>query len=253
LVQGKIAILLEGSPFGLILPSLFFEFFETVEDYYNRTLVANFTRIIRYIAAILILTLPGVYITIIKFNSELIPATFIQSLIQARKGLAFTPFMSMLAMNLVIEFLREGGLRIPGKIGQTISVVGGIIIGDTALKAKMVSSATLLVVGIITVATFLIPNYEMALSIRLLNYPAIILANWLGMLGVAMFIFFLIAYLCSLDSFGVPYFSFYKSDMKDIFIRAPVWQMDKRPISTPNNNPIRQDDFKQKFMRKRNG
>lgn len=253
LMEGKIVILLEGTPFALILPSLFIEFFQTVEDYYNRTLVASFSRIVRYIAATIILTLPGIYITIIKFNSELIPATFIQSLIESRKGLALTPFMSMLAMNLVIEFLREGGLRLPGKIGQTISVVGGIIIGDAALKAKMVSSTTLLVVGIITVASFLIPNYEMALSIRLLNYPAIVLANWLGMLGVAMFIFFIIAYLCSLDSFGVPYFSFNKSDMKDILIRAPIWKMDKRPISTPNNNPIRQGSFKDKFRRRKNG
>lgn len=253
LMEGKIAILSEGAPFALILPSLFFEFFHTAEDYYNRTLVASFSRIVRYIAAIIILTLPGVYITIIKFNSELIPATYIQSIIQSRKGLALTPFMSMIAMNLVIEFLREGGLRLPGKIGQTISVVGGIIIGDAALKAKMVSSTTLLVVGIITVASFLIPNYEMALSIRLLNYPAIILANWLGMLGVAMTIFFIIAYLCSLDSFGVPYFSFYKSDMKDLLIRAPIWKMNKRPVSTPNNNPIRQGDFKQKLRGKKNG
>lgn len=253
LMEGKIVVLLEGSPFALTLPTLFVEFFHTVEDYYNRTLVACFTRIIRYIGAIIILTLPGVYITIIKFNSELIPSTFIQSIIESRKGLALTPFMSMLSMNLVIEFLREGGLRLPGKIGQTISVVGGIIIGDAALKAKMVSSTTLLVVGISTVASFLIPNYEMALSIRLLNYPAIILANWLGMLGVAMFVFFIIAYLCSLESFGVPYFSFHKSDMKDTLIRAPIWKMNKRPISIPNNNPIRQSDFKRIFRRKKNG
>lgn len=253
LMEGKIAILLEGSPIGLTVPTLFVEFFETVEDYYNRTLVGSFSRIIRYIAAIIILTFPGIYITIIKFNSELIPSTFIQSIIEARKGLALTPFMSLLSMNLVIEFLREGGLRLPSKIGQTISVVGGIIIGDAALKAKMVSSTTLLVLGITTVASFLIPNYEMALSVRILNYPAIILANWLGMLGVAMSVFFIIAYLCSLDSFGVPYFSFNKSDMKDTLIRAPMWKMDKSPNSIPNNNPIRQGDLKGKFRGKKNG
>lgn len=253
LMTGKIAILLEGSPFALTLPALFVEFFETVEDYYNRTLVADFNRIIRYIAAIIVLTFPGVYITIIKFNSELIPSAYIQSLIQARQGIALTPFMSMLSMNLVIEFLREGGLRLPGKIGQTLSVVGGIIIGDAALKAKIVSSTTLLVVGIVTAATFLIPNYEMSLSIRFLNYPAIVMANWLGMLGVVMTVFFIIAYLCSLDSFGVPYFSFYKSDMKDIFIRAPIWKMNKRPEAIPNNNPIEQSNWKGKLRGKKNG
>lgn len=252
LMEGKIAIFLEGTPFVLILPTLFFEFFQTVEDYYNRTLVASFTRMVRYIAAVIILTVPGIYITIIKFNSELIPSDFIQSIIESRKGIALTPFMSMICMNLVIEFLREGGLRLPSKIGQTISVVGGIIIGDAALKARMVSSTTLLVVGIITVATFLIPNYEMSLAIRLLNYPAIIMANWLGMMGLVMVVFFIIVYLCSLDSFGVPYFSFAKNDMKDILIRAPIWKMYTRPKSIPNNNPIKQDNFKVKFRRMKN-
>jgi Bacillus/Clostridium GerA spore germination protein. len=253
LMEGKIAILLEGTPFALTVPALFIQFFETVEDYNNRTLVGSFSRIIRYIAAVIILTFPGIYITIIKFNSELIPSTFIQSIIESRKGLALTPFMSMLSMNLVIEFLREGGLRLPSKIGQTISVVGGIIIGDAAMKAKMVSSTTLLVLGLTTIASFLIPNYEMALSIRILNYPAIILANWLGILGVAISIFFLIAYLCSLDSFGVPYFSFNKSDMKDTLIRAPIWKMNKSPNGIPNNNPIRQGDLKGKLRGKKNG
>ncbi|KZL89544.1 spore germination protein [Clostridium magnum] len=253
LMEGKIAILLDGTPFALTLPTMFVEFFETVEDYYNRTLVASFNRMIRYIAAVLVLTLPGVYITIIKFNSELIPSAYIQSLIEAREGLALTPFMSMLSMNLVIEFLREGGLRLPGKIGQTLSVVGGIIIGDAALKAKIVSSSTLLVVGITTAATFLIPNYEMSLSIRFLNYPAIIMANWLGMLGVVIVIFFIIAYLCSLDSFGVPYFSFYQRDMKDTFVRAPMWNMNKRPEAIPNNNPTKQTNWQNKLRGKKNG
>lgn len=253
LMEGKVAIILEGTPLALILPTLFVEFFQTVEDYYNRTLVASFNRIIRYIAAVLILTLPGVYITIIKFNSELIPSTYIQSLIPERQGIALTPFMSMLSMNLVIEFLREGGLRLPGKIGQTLSVVGGIIIGDAAIEAKIVSSATLLVVGIVTAATFLIPNYEMSLSIRFLNYPAIIMANWLGMLGLVITVFFIIAYLCSLDSFGVPYFSFYQSDMKDTFLRAPIWKMDKRPEAIPSNNPIKQGNWQNKLRGKKNG
>lgn len=253
LTEGRIAILLEGTPFALTLPTLFVEFFHTVEDHYNRTIVANFNRIIRYIAAIIVLTFPGIYITIIKFNSELIPSAYIQSLIQARKGIALTPFMSMLSMNLVIEFLREGGLRLPGRVGQTLSVVGGIIIGDAALKAKIVSSSTLLVVGIVTAATFLIPSYEMSLSIRFLNYPAIVMANWLGMLGVVMTIFFIIAYLCSLDNFGVPYFSFYASDMKDTLVRAPIWNMDKRPEAIPNNNPTRQSSWQSKLRGKKNG
>ncbi|MFD3157003.1 spore germination protein [Haloimpatiens sp. FM7330] len=253
LLEGRIAILIEGTCFVITVPAVFVEFFQTVEDYYHRTIVSSAARILRYIAAFIVITLPSVYLTLIKFNSELIPITFMQSIIQSRQGIALTPFMSMISMNLIVEFLREGGLRLPGKIGQTLSVVGGIIIGDAAIQAKIISSVTLLIIGITTVATFLIPNYEMSLSIRLLNYPMLILSNWLGMLGVGVTWFFIIAYLCSLDSFGVPYFSLYKNDMKDTFIRSPIWTMNKRPEVIPNNNSTRQTNFKLKFRRKKNG
>lgn len=249
LSEGKIALMVQETPFVVTFPTTFFEFFQTVEDYYFRTIVSSFARIIRYLAAFIVLILPSVYITLIKFNAELIPSEFIKSIVESRKGIALTPFMSILSINLIVEFLREGGLRLPGKIGQTLSVVGGIIIGDAALKAKIVSSLTLLIVGTTTVATFLIPNYEMALSIRLIGFINLIMANWLGMLGVTISIFFLLAYLCSLDSYGVPYLSFKKNNQKTAIIRAPIWMLNNNPESTPNNNPVRQSDFKWKFRR----
>lgn len=253
LAEGKIALIIDENPFVVTFPTAFFEFFQTVEDYYFRTIVSSFTRIIRYLAAFIVLTLPPIYITLIKFNPELIPAEFIKSIVESRRGIALTPFMSILSMNLIVEFLREGGLRLPGKIGQTLSVVGGIIIGDAALKAKIVSSLTLLIAGTTTVATFLIPNYEMALSIRLIGFVNLIMANWLGMLGLTVSIFFLLGYLCSLDSYGVPYLSFKKGNLKTAIIRAPIWMLNNNPETTPNNNPVRQSDFKWKFRRKKNG
>ncbi|MDU7253325.1 MAG: spore germination protein, partial [Clostridium sp.] len=138
------------------------------------------------------------------------------------------------------------------KIAQTLSVVGGIIIGDAAIKAKIVSSTTLLVVGVSTVATFLIPNYEMAISIRLINYPMLFLGNFLGMFGITIGWFFLITYLCTLKSYGVPYFKIYKSDLKDILVRMPVYKMKKRPEVIPNSNPTRQSNFRDLFRRKKN-
>ncbi len=131
-------------------------------------------------------------------------------------------------------------------------MVGGIIIGDAALKAKIVSSTTLLVVGVSTVATFLIPNYEMAISIRLITYPMLFLGNFLGMFGITIGLFFLITYLCTLKSYGVPYFKIYKSDLKDIFVRSPVYKMNKRPEIIPNSNPTRQNNFRDLFRRKKN-
>ncbi|ACA43568.1 spore germination protein [Clostridium botulinum] len=252
LLEGRIAIIADGTPFVVTVPAVFFEFFEAVEDYTQRTVISSFNRILRYIATFIVITLPAVYITLIKFNPELIPFKFIGAIIESRKGIALTPFMSILSMNIIIDFLREGGLRLPFKIGQTLSVVGGIIIGDAALKAKIVSSTTLLVVGVSTIATFLIPNYEMSISIRLIAYPMLFLGNFLGMFGITIGWFFLIAYLCTLESYGVPYFKIYKSDLKDIFVRSPVYKMNKRPKIIPNSNPTRQSDFRDLFRRKNN-
>ncbi|URZ17717.1 spore germination protein [Clostridium felsineum] len=244
LLEGRIAFILQGTSYVTVYPSTFFDFFQTIEDYYGRMLQANFIRIVRMIAVFAVTSLPAIYISFIKFNAELIPIEFVQSLIQSRKGIALTPFMSLLAMNFTIELLREGGYRLPNKIGQTLSVVGGIIIGDAALKAKIVSSTTLLVAGITTVAAFVISNYQMSVSIRLINYPMLILANWLGMLGIIVGWFFMLAYLCAMENFGVPYFSFNIDDIKDVLLRVPIWKMNKRPSIIPNKNPIRQKDFR---------
>lgn len=244
LMEGRIALLLDGTPYVTTYPTVFFEFFQTWEDYLQRSLLASFIRILRIIAVFIVITFPAIYITLIKFNAEMIPVEFIEALITSRRGIALTPFMSLLAMQITIEFLREGGLRLPGKIGQTLSVVGGIIIGDAALRAKFVSSATLLVAGITTIASLVISNYQMSLSIRLLAYPMLILANWIGMLGIVIGWFFILSYLCSMENYGVPYFSIYKSDLKDIFIRAPIWKMNKRPEVIPHNDTVRQSDFR---------
>lgn len=242
LMEGRIAFLLDGTPNVTTYPTVFAEFFQTPEDYYGISILASLIRMIRLAAVFIVITFPSIYITLIKFNSEMIPVEFIQSLVQSRKGISLTPFISLVAMQFTIELLREGGLRLPGKIGQTLSVVGGIIIGDAALKAKIVSPTTLLIAGISTVASFTISNYQMSLSIRSLAYPMLALSNWLGMLGIVIGWFFILSYLCSLENLGVPYLSFSKSDMGDLFIREPVTKMDKRPDAIPNNNSRRQNE-----------
>ena len=244
LMEGRIAFLLSGTPYVITYPTVFFEFFQTPEDYYGRTIETMLIRAVRIVAVFIVLSVSSMYITMIKFNAEVIPINYVTSLIQARSGIALTPFMSLLAMKLTIELLREGGMRMPSKIGQTLSVVGGIIIGDAVIQAKIVSSSTLLVAGIETVASFAISNYQMSIAIRFLTYPMIIMANWFGSLGIVSGWFLIIAYLCSLENFGVPYFQFYKNDMKDTFIRAPIWKMNKRPEAIPHNDDIRQSDFR---------
>lgn len=252
ILEGRIAIIIEGTSFVLTAPALFTEFFHAVEDYYNRFIVSNFTRLLRFFALFIIITASPAYLVLINFNSELIPINFITPIMQSRKDIALTPFLEILLMEIVVEFLREGGLRLPSKIAQTLSVVGGIIVGDTAVQSKFVSPTTLFVIGISVVATFVVSNYEMSLAIRFLRFPMLILANILGMLGVALGWFLIIIHLCSLDSFGVPYFSINKyNDLKDKFTRQPLWKMNERPEGIPHEDNIRQKDFKKTWWRKR--
>ncbi|EPY2283664.1 spore germination protein [Clostridium sporogenes] len=252
LMEGRIAVMLEGTPMVLLTPSIFIEFFQAIEDYTQRTIVSSFTRILRALSVIIVITFPSIYLTLIKFNAELIPIKFVNTIIQSRSNIPLTPFMEILSMEIIVEFLREGGLRLPPKVNQTLSIVGGIIIGEAAIKAGIVSSATLLVIGISIIAAFLTPNYDMSLAVRFIRFPMLILSNYLGLLGLTAGFFFLLVHICSLESLGVPYFSFHNEEYKDIFIRSPLWTMNRRPDSIPNNNPIRQTDFRKKFRRKKN-
>jgi hypothetical protein len=249
--EGRVAIIIEGTPFVLIAPAFFIEFFHAVEDYYNRTIVSNLTRLLRFMAIFIVITATPTYLVLIKFNSELIPVNFIIPIMQSRNEIALTPFLEILLMEIVIELLREGGLRLPSKIAQTLSVVGGIIVGDTAVQSKFVSPTTLFIVGIAVVASFVIVNYEMSLAIRFLRFPMLILANILGMFGIALGWFLLLIYLLSLDSFGAPYFPINKyEDLKDKFIRQPTWKMNSRPDGVPHQDKQRQKDFRKVWRKK---
>lgn len=248
--EGKILLFVDGHALAMILPVIFVQFFQTVEDYNERTLVGSFTRLLRYFAAFMVVSTSAIYLTLLKYNTELIPIKFITPIVQSRIGIALTPFLEILAMELVVELLREGGLRLPSKIAQTLSLVGGIIIGDTAIKSRIVSPTTLLIVGITVVATFLIPNYDMSIAIRLLRFPMLIMANIMGIFGVALGWFFILVHLSSLENLGVPYFEFKSGDMKDTFIRGALWKMNKRPEVIPTNNTTRQTDFRKKFRRR---
>lgn len=249
IAEGRVAILVENTSTVITAPTVLEEFFQAVEDYNQRSIVSSLTRMLRIVSSFIIITLPSIYLTLIKFNSELLPIKFIVPVIQSRQNIVLPPFLEILSMEIVVEFLREGGIRLPSKIGQILSVAGGIIIGDAATKSHFASPTTLLVVGITVVATFVIPNYDMAVSIRLLRFPLLLLAEMAGMFGIAFGWFLLIVHLYSLESFGVPYINTgHFSDLKDIIIRAQFWKMNTRPKSIPNKNPIRQTDFRSKWI-----
>lgn len=239
LSEGKVIILMEGSPYALCLPALLIEFFHSLDDYNQRTIVASFSRILRFIAVMIVLTLPSLYVILTKFNPELLIDKYVQPIANSRQGIPLSPFLEIFTMELVVEFLREGGLRLPTKVGQTLSIVSGIIIGDAAIQSKIISPSALFIVGISVVCTFLIPNYQMALSIRLIKFPFLILSNSFGLLGFVIGSFFLLLYIFNLNVYGIDYVSFYSDDMKDTFVRNKLSSLIKRPIISKTKDKIR--------------
>ena len=239
LSEGKVVVLMEGSPYALCLPALLIEFFHSLDDYNQRTIVASFSRILRLIAVIIVLTLPSLYVILTKFNPELLIDKYVQPIASSRQGIPLSPFLEIFTMDLVVEFLREGGLRLPSKVGQTLSIVSGIIIGDAAIQSKIISPSALFIVGISVVCTFLIPNYQMALSIRLIKFPFLILSNTFGILGFVIGFFFLLLYIFNLNVYGIDYVSFYSDDMKDTFVRSKLSSLIKRPIISKTKDKIR--------------
>lgn len=250
ITEGRIAIIIDGTPHSLTLPALFVEFFDTVEDYNERPISANFIRLLRFMAVLLVITLSSIYLTLIKYNGELIPIEFVVPVVRSRIGISLTPFMEILILEILMELLREGGLRLPSKIAATLSIVGGIIIGNAAVESSMVSPTTLLVIGITIIASFVVPSIDMSISIRLLRFPMLFLANSMGIMGIATGYTLLILHLSSLENFGVPYMEFNKNDLKDTFIRAPLWKMNTRPSIISDRNKKRQTNFRKKFRRK---
>lgn len=252
ILEGRVAIITSGTPIVLTAPATFMEFFHSVEDYYDRFVAANAFRVIRFLAIFIVITATPAYLVLIKYNTELIPINFLIPIMQSRMDIALPAFLEIFLMELIIEFLREGGLRLPSKIAQTLSVVGGIIVGDMAVKSRFVSPTTLFIVGISVVASFVTPNYEMSLSIRFIRFPMLVLAETLGMLGIALGWFSLIMHLLSLESFGVPYYSVNKyKDLQDGATRSPIWKMKERPGEIPHKDNIRQKSIRKYLWRKR--
>lgn len=207
ILQGKIAIIVNGSPQVVIAPAVFLEFFQAFEDYSNKIFLANFTRILRLICAFIVMSISPLYLCLIQYNTELIPLNLVRTIANSRFGIPLTPFLEITIMELLIEVLREGGLRLPSPIGQTLAIVGGIILSDSAIKAGLVSPTTLVVVAIGVICTFVIPNYEMTLSVRLYKFIFLFAANLLGLLGIILGFHLMLLSIIISDSFGIPYLS----------------------------------------------
>ncbi|MGF6947654.1 spore germination protein KA [Neobacillus sp. B4I6] len=233
LLEGRIAILVDGTPFVLIAPTTFFMFFQSSEDYYQRYDIATAVRLLRFFAFFISLFGPSIYVAAITFHQEMIPTPLLISLSAQREGVPFPAFVEALLMEGSFEILREAGVRMPRAIGQAVSIVGALVLGQAAVQAGIVSSAMVIVVAITGIASFSTPTFNMAISVRLLRFLLTICAATYGFYGIAVINMIMIAHLCSLRSFGIPYMAplapFIPSDQKDTLVRLPFWSLITRP------------------------
>lgn len=243
LLEGKVAIFTDGTPFVLLVPSVFWGALNANEDYYQRTFMATFLRALRISFMMISLLFPSLYVAMTTFQQEMIPTTLLLSIAAARESTPFPAVIEALVMELIFEALREAGVRMPKQIGQAMSIVGALVIGQAAVQAGIISAPMVIVVSATGIASFTFPRYNVGVAIRLLRFPMLILAGCFGIYGMAIGMFIIVTHLVSLRSFGVPYFtpvgplSF--SDLKDVFVRVPRWAMYRRQLETSGDNTMR--------------
>lgn len=234
LLEGRIAIMLDGTPFVLIAPVTFSMLLQSPEDYYERWLPGTLLRLLRFLACFLALMAPALYISFISFHPGLIPTELAITIIKTRQGVPFPSLIEVLILEISIEILREAGIRLPKPIGPAMGIVGGLIIGDAAVQAGIVSPFLVITVAVTAISSFSIPMYSAGITLRLLRFAGMLFASVLGMYGTILFFLLICCHLSKLKSFGVPYLTpispFRLSDWKDLFLRAPMALMKRRPL-----------------------
>lgn len=238
LLEGRIALIVDNTPFVLILPATLGTLMQSSEDYYTRWTIASIARIIRYIAGFVAVLAPGLYIAITAFHPGLLPTRLAFYLASTRINVPFPAVVEAFSMELTIEFLREAGTRLSGPIGTTIGIVGGLIIGQAAVEAGIVSPLMIIIVAVTTVASFTLPSYEFAAGLRFYRFVIMICASLLGLYGIMLGLIFMGTHLVKLNSYGIPFTTPFSGigmatgDLKDIIVRLPIIRLKYRPDFT---------------------
>ena len=250
-LEGRIVLLTDNSPVALILPVNYNSFFQTTDDYYNRWEIVSFERLIRYAASLIAMFLPAMYLAVTNFHTQLLPTKLILSFAEARKGVPFSAVVEILLMELAFELLREAGIRIPGNLGSTIGIVGGLIIGQAAVEASLVSPIVVIVVALTALSSFAIPNEEFGSAYRIMKFIFIIAAAIWGYYGILLAGILLLMHLAGLKSFGIPYLTPFVTaeanepdekdydDLRDSLIRQPLYRLFKRPLFARKEQRVR--------------
>jgi spore germination protein KA len=244
LLDGKVAILTDGTPYALTAPALFVEFLHSGDDYYNSSLVMTLIRWIRFLGLFVTLILPAFYVAMTTFHQDLLQTPLLIRIVSVREGLPYPVLVEAIFMFLTFELIREAGLRMPRTFGNaTITILGLVLIGQAAVQSGIIGPALTIVVSVTALTSFILPNYAFHQIIRLCGIPLLLLAGLFGFMGIIVGLMFGLTHLVSLRSFGVPYFSpvspSNKEGWKDVFIRTPWWAMETRTPGLGVENFIR--------------
>nr|MBO2471322.1 spore germination protein [Bacillota bacterium] len=250
LLEGHVAILMDGTPMAMLVPGTFVSMLQAADDYASNFYAASFTRGIRWLATLIALLASPVYVSIISYHSELLPTRLLFTIAAGRDGVPFPPLVEAFLMELAFELLREAGLRVPRQIGQAVSIVGVLIIGDAAVRAGLISPFMIVVVGLSAISSFAIPSPALADTVRLLRFPMILLGGILGLFAVTMGVLVILAIMISARSFGVPFFTPFAPmvgrELEDAMVRSPAWRQLYRPWQVVQLGRLRQQPSGQK-------
>ncbi len=242
ILEGRVAIIVDGSPIVLTLPFLFFEEVQSSNDYYNSYIYSSFIRIVRLLGIMISVVIPGIYIALRIYHQNVIPIKFLITITNTTKGLPFTPFLEMLFISLLFQILYEVSVRLPSYLGLATSIVGALILGDTGVKAGLISPPGVIIVALAKIALYTVP--EQAYQLTILQWLFLFVGGSMGLLGIVGFLVYLVVYLASLDSYGAPYLAPYAprvyNDLEDGVFMEPTNNMKYRPQSFKNKNKKRQ-------------
>lgn len=243
LLEGRVAILVDGTPFVLCVPNLFMESFQTSEDYYVRFIYASLSRWMRMIAFIITILLPALYVAATTVHHEVIPTDLLVTLAAAREGVPFPAMVEVVVMGLIFEILKEAGIRLPRAVGQAVSIVGAVVIGESAVSSGLIGAPVVMVTALTAITSYVVPN--LGSTTPILRLTLVFLSGGLGLYGIMLGITVILIHLCAIRSFGVPYLSPFApanlAGMQDsVYLRAPLWAMLKRPALISRKNIMRQ-------------
>jgi spore germination protein len=233
ILKGKVAIIVEGTPFALLMPITFGDSLKSVEDYNQRWLISSLLRLLRLVSFYMTLFLPATYVALVAYHPELIPTQLLFTITASREGLPFPSLIEALIISFFYEVLQEAGTRLPQKISQTIGIVGGIVIGQIAVMAGIVTPIMVIVISLTGICAFTLPNYSFAIGLRILRFAAIFAAAFLGLYGIILVFIMIYIHMANLKSMGIPFTQSFSSknlwDLKNVVVRVPITSLAKRP------------------------